>query len=347
MVVPVLGGQDGRNPHAEERGRGRDDPVVAPEEPCQQVAQGQHAQADPDREGVERTGVDVVALARLGGRRVEVDHQRDTRHHEEPHDDREVARVAVELVEQADQTQQEGEEIVGVAAAVLRHLARQAVLRSDVHPVDPADAREPVAVDDQLARGLDVALAAHEVPHEVAPVHVVELVGEEILHVLGERGFDDDLLFVAVVIGLALAEEHRLLLHDAPRLVADQLAVLVARRLRAGAVGRPGLVLPFALARVPHAREEVHELRRMGVARDRRGGLVAAVLVQIAEMLGLVSLGRCGVVGAVEQRPVAVLVAVEQRQQRMRVVGVVAVHRRIGGGADGHRCVGRETDEDH
>ena len=141
--------------------------------------------------GVERTRINIVAFARFVGRGVEVEDQRDARHDEEPHDDREVARVAVELVEQADETQQEGEEIVGVAPLVIRYFVRQVVLRSEVKLVDPLDAREPVAVGDRRLRGLYVALASHEVPQEVAPVHVRELVVEEEVEVLGEGRLDD------------------------------------------------------------------------------------------------------------------------------------------------------------
>lgn len=58
-------------------------------------------------------------------------------------------------------------------------------------------------------------------------------------------------------------------------------------------------------------------------------------------------MGGGRVVGAVEQRAVAVLVAVEHRQQRVGVVGVVGVHGRVGRGADRHRGVGGEAHEDH
>ena len=64
-------------------------------------------------------------------------------------------------------------------------------------------------------------------------------------------------------------------------------------------------------------------------------------------MFLLVSLGRRRIVGAEQQRAVAVLVAVEHRHQRMGVVGVVAVHRRVGRGADCYRGVGREADQNH
>ena len=91
----------------------------------------------------------------------------------------------------------------------------------------------------------------------------------------------------------------------------------------------------------------MHEFRCVGVARDDAGRFVLAVFVQIVEVLLLVVLGRCRVVGAVEQGPGAVLVAVEHREQRVGIVGFVGVHRRIGCGADRYRGVGRESDQNH
>jgi len=82
----------------------------------------------------------------------------------------------------------------------------------------------------------------------------------------------------------------------------------------------------------------------MGVARDDAGGLVLAILVEVIDVLLLVVGRRRRVISPVEQRTVAVLVAVEHRKQRVRVVGLVGIHRRIGGRADGDRRVGREPD---
>ncbi len=53
--------------------------------------------------------------------------------------------------------------------------------------VDDGDAANPVALGD-FAHALDVVLATGEVPHEVAPIHVVELVVDEETQVLDERG---------------------------------------------------------------------------------------------------------------------------------------------------------------
>ena len=347
VVVPVLRRKDRRHAEAEERGStGRRDSVAA-QQPGERIAYRHHAQSDPDGEGVERSGVDVVAFAGFVGRGVEVEHQGDAREHEQQHDDREVALVAHQLVHKADQSQDERQEVVGVAPLVVGDFVRQVALRAEVLLVDPADAREPVAVGDGRMGGLDVALASYEVPHEVAPVHVAELVVDEEVQVFEERRLDDGVGVVAVVED-ALAPEvgHRALLGP-PLRVAHDFALLVAYDFCLRAVGRPGFVVAFVVLVVPHAGKEVHELGCVFHARDDLCGRVLAVLAEIAHGLALVIDGRRGVVGAEEQRTVAVLVAVEQCEQRVRVVGVVAVHRRVGRRADRHRSVGREADEDH
>ena len=193
-----------------------------------------------------------------------------------------------------------------------------------------------------------MSLWRHEIPQEIAPVHVRELVVEEEVEVFAERRFRDRAGFaVGVGVDLPAAEIEHLAAHGASLRVAADFAVLVAQRLGLGAVGSPLFVLLFAFRVVPHAREEGHELRRMGVARQYRRGLVLAVLVQIPHCLFLHALGGSRVLRAVQQRAVAVLFAVEEREQRMGIVGVVGVHRRVGRGADHHRGIGGESHQDH
>ena len=82
VVVPVLGSQDARHNKADHRS-GRCHPLrIALGQPNEEITRSQHTQTNPDREGVERTGIDVVTLTRLTGRGVEIDHQRHTGHDE-------------------------------------------------------------------------------------------------------------------------------------------------------------------------------------------------------------------------------------------------------------------------
>ena len=241
VIVPVLGRENARYDHADDRSGYGSHEALASGGPDDQVAHGEYAQADPDAEGVERTRINIVAFARFVGRGVEINHQRDAHHHEEPHDDREVARIAVELIDQADKSQDEGEEIVGVAPLVIRYFVRQVVLRPEVKLVDPLDAREPVAVGDDRVGRLDVALAPHEIPEEIAPVHVVELVGEEIVEVLAERRLHDYQRFVArtVVPKRPASEIEHFDLVRASLRVADDFAVFIPFVIGPGAVGAP------------------------------------------------------------------------------------------------------------
>ena len=318
VVVPVLCGQDDRHAAADERGGHGHGPVVAAGEAGEPFAHAQYAQSDPDAEGIEGAGIDIVAFTRLGGARVEVEHEGDTHHEEDPHDHREVLRVAVELVDQADDTQDEGQEVVGVASRVVAHLGGQVVLRAEVEGVDRLDAGEPLPVG-HLAEGLVVALAADKVPQKVTPVHEVELVAEEVAPVLAGGG--GRVAFAVVVDRLALARA-------APFQVAGNVVVL----------------------RGPHAREEGEELGGIFVVRHRGAGVVAAVFV--AEVIfvlvdHLLDGGqRRGVLGAEEQRLVAVLVAVEQVEQPVGIVRIVAVHGRVGGRTDHYRGVTAVADHD-
>ena len=91
----------------------------------------------------------------------------------------------------------------------------------------------------------------------------------------------------------------------------------------------------------------MHELVGVFVPGDDRNRFVLAVIVQVADILVFVTGGRGRELGTVEQRFVAVLVAVEQRIEGERIAWVVAVHRGIGRRADRNRCVGRVADEDH
>ena len=346
MVVPVLRREDGGHREADHGGGDRHGRGVAPRCDGEQISQGEHAQTDPDAESIERSRIYVVAFARLRRARIEVYHQRDAHHYEHPHHHREIALVAVELVYQTYYSQQERQEKVGVAGGVVPHLVGQVGLRTHVQFVERLDAREPVAVGYGLLRSLYVVLASHEIPEEITPVHVVELVGEEVVEVFGE-GRLGEVLARGFVVNRTSEIEH-LARQGAALLVAQHLAVFVAHDVGLGAVCGPWLVLGFAFVGVPQTREEVHELRRVDIA--RKGGDAFVTPRVLVEVIRRALLGRVDgrrVVGAVQQRTVAVLVAVEHRQQRVRVVGIVAVHRRIGRGADRHRRVRRESDQNH
>ena len=311
VVVPVLGGQYRRYDGSDERGGDGRRRSVLLEPALERLVEGRHSESDPHRESVERAGEHVVPLARLGRRRIQVDGDRDAGHDEEGHHDREVTAVPVELVDQSDDSQNERQEVVRVASFVRSLFLRQIILRPEENPVYGVDSRQPVAVRD-LAGGLYVALASDEVPQKVAPVHEVQLVGEEEFQVLGER-----------------RDGHRLVVvRDLAPFDIDPVLV--------------GFDIRF-LVRV-HAGKEEFESGIVFPRSNRLGRLVLSFVFVIYRAL-LDSRHRRRVVRTLEQRPGAVLVAVQQRQQSVRVTRGVAVHRRVRRRADDDRRVRTVSDD--
>ena len=87
-------------------------------------------------------------------------------------------RPAIGLPQQTDNSEQQRQAVEYVMTLVLFQLFRQQVLIAYKHIVDKLDTGNPIAVFD-FSTTLQVVLASGEVPHEIAPVHPVELVGEE------------------------------------------------------------------------------------------------------------------------------------------------------------------------
>ena len=355
VVVPVLDSQHRRHRHAD-RHRGHRHGhcrtlrgTTAAEEAAERIPHGQHAQTDPYREGIERTSVYVVALAHLVGRSVEVHHQSDTHHNEEPHHDDEVARIAVEMIYKSYQTQQKWQEEIGVARTVRSHFVGQVALWSAYKLVDGFDSRQPAAVQVNsvfILFELHVVLTSHEVPHEIPPEHIAHLVAQKEAYVFKARRLVAQRLAPGV---LDLGRRH-----DQRRCRAASL-ILLDYILQL----YPASLVALLAVGVPHAREPVHELGRIAVAEEYLARLVPARLgIEILRRLAVVVARgfartvdhihrRCRVIGAAQQRPVAVLVAVEHAQKAVRRIGIVAVHRRVGQRAYRYRGVGRKADENH
>ena len=109
MVVPVLCCQDCRYAKAyNDCCSGGYASTFLTQCDSKEVIQCQYAQANPYTEGVERTSIHIVALAWLAGACIEIYNQRNTHHNKEPHHYREATLIAVELVNQSQQTEQEG-----------------------------------------------------------------------------------------------------------------------------------------------------------------------------------------------------------------------------------------------
>ena len=172
-----------------------------------------------------------------------------------------------------------------------------------------------------LAEALQVVLPAGKVPHEVAPVHKVELVGEEELQVLYLRGhLDRGGLARRVVVGHLLA------------FYAAHPALVCARMIGVPHTGEEHvlsvevfvvmtyyyvfvlLVLAFLLLTI------VDRFALLGLPGEHT---VACGLILRARGVGL----------TVKERPAAILLAVEVGTEGKDVFGGVLVHRRVGHGA--------------
>ena len=192
VVVPVLGGHEGRNAQAQ-HGNAAGDGLrrhLLHEGRCRQpLVERHHAQADPDGKHIERARIGIVAFPHLVRRLVEVQHDGDARHEEHEKHKPAAALVLVKLEHQAQQAQQQRQEEIVVLALVAGQRRRSVGLVSEAHGVQEADTAFPVAVENVPGhRGMDVVLAPHEVPHEVAPVHPVELIVKEVGQIGPEGG---------------------------------------------------------------------------------------------------------------------------------------------------------------
>ena len=108
---------------------------------------------------------------------VEVNHNRDSRHKEEQEGDPTAPLVPRELEKQSEKPQKQRQHIVVVLAFVLLEIVRCIALVAEPYFVYERDSAFPVTLENlSRARAVNVVLATGEVPHEVAPVHPVQLI---------------------------------------------------------------------------------------------------------------------------------------------------------------------------
>ncbi len=160
-------------------------------EVAEHYADCRHSHAYPQGKGVERTGKRIVALTRLARCLVEIKHNGDTGHEEEEEHNPELlyaahrigAMVVQRLIEQADEAQKQGKHVENIVPLVaLAEFVGQRRLVAQTRIVDKRYARNPVA-QMRLTVALDIVLAAGEIPHEISPVHMIELIIDKITQV--------------------------------------------------------------------------------------------------------------------------------------------------------------------
>ena len=194
MVVPILRGEHRRyacreeNSHQSHRTHSlRRCELKALGHRAQNIGNSHNTQTHPDGVGIEGAGIDIITLTRLVGCGIEVDNKGDTRHHKEQKHHKEVAPVAVELIDKTHQAEQQGQEEVGIAGTVVRHIRGQVILRTTENFVNKLYAREPATVKVSaklVLLQLHIVLTTHEVPHKVAPEHIAHLIAKEVANIV-------------------------------------------------------------------------------------------------------------------------------------------------------------------
>ena len=96
--------------------------------------------------------------------------------------------VLISLPEEADETQQQGQTVEYIMSLVLFQFGGQFALVAQTGIVDERNSGQPVTVF-QFAITLYVVLAAGKIPHEIPPIHEVNLVTEEEAQVFGLRRY--------------------------------------------------------------------------------------------------------------------------------------------------------------
>ena len=186
MVIPCLADHLNRNEQTHETEGSDSNRAFDLEIFLHQINQGCHAHTTPNGKSIERTGVSIVTLTRLHRRLVEVDDNGKSCHEEQEADYPELTNAATateSLPEESDETQQQRQTIEDIVTFVHLQIVRQLALITQAGVVEERDTRDPVAVLG-LAIALNVVLATGKVPHEVAPIHEVALVGQEELDVV-------------------------------------------------------------------------------------------------------------------------------------------------------------------
>ena len=192
--------------------------------PLYQLGQCRDTEPDPDTERIERTCIGIVSFTRLVRSLVQIKHNGDTRHKEEEEGDPEALDTTlsgISLIQQPEDTEQKRQHIVDIVSFIIGNIRRHIILRADKYLVDRLDTGDPVTVQ-HLTIPLDIILTSGEVPHEVAPVHEIELVSEEITQVFGKRRFHHGYVFTATV------KLHRFSLELRPFLISSHMSIDVA-----------------------------------------------------------------------------------------------------------------------
>ena len=301
VVVPVLAGHEHRHAHTEQRnGKAASDTrCPAAKLFVDPSGKGGDSKAYPDGEGIEGAGIGIVPLTHLVRRLIEVYDYRDSGHEEEQEGHPGSPLVPEALEKQAYEAEQQRKEEIVVLARIVQQGLGSVPLVAQHQPVDEAYAALPVPLE-RIARDrtVYVVLAADEIPHEIAPVHPVELIAEEIFEILAHGRH------------LIAAAVH-----------------IDAARAGSAVIYIPVVEVAMTFVAAPHPREE-----HLGLGIIHRMHLASGLDVAVAHRCPVPAVLElvCGVIGlAVYERIAAVLLASQVAHQGVRVVRLVLVGRRL------------------
>ena len=154
------------------------------------MEQCHRAEANPDTESIERTGIGIISFTDLERRLVQVKHDSDTCHEEQQECQPAAPLVALELEEQSENSQQQREKVIVVLALIVLQDIRSIALVSKTDFVDRLDTAFPIPIEYiSRTRAVDIILPSGEIPHKIPPVHPVQLEVEEEIQVRPERRF--------------------------------------------------------------------------------------------------------------------------------------------------------------
>ena len=217
---------------------------------------------------------------------------------------------------------------------ILFEFSRQQALVSKHRVIDKINTRDPVTFGNVSIR-LQIVLTTHKVPHEVTPIHEIDLIPEEELQVLAKRRAIICLLLSAVVIANSFTfdigpffvsahmasltriharEEHTELFHEhiIGLIACDHIMVFLAFFLRSRSI----LSVSLFLYRNTHVSFYSQLYRR---------------IVRLT----------------IEKRTVAILLTVEIILQREHIIGAVLIHRCVRIRTDHQSRIGTVTDQNN
>ena len=316
VIVPSLTGHLYRHKQAEQRHKSSCGNGLFLDQTVDIMDKSRHAHAYPDGKGIERTGVCIVALARLQRSLIQIKHYGKPCHEKQEEDHPETLqppRAASQLPEYAYETQQKRQTVEHVMSLVVSQLSRQLRLvgtdQPVVYEVKPG---YPVAFVG-TAVALQVVLPAGKVPHEITPVHIVHLIGQEETNVFHKRGHLHSLRT-----GRCL---HRLvgLVHAAhPRLILRSVSLVVHSRKE-----HVGLVLGRIIFRLQIPVLVFGRLlRRTVIALGHNPVIIISLLSLLVFIGGSILL-------PVKQRTVSILLPAQIGCQQKHIVGSIFIERRI------------------